>query len=112
MLPRAVTRVGLLATFDSPISRHSKSVLMASVQFFHGLPLPFLHTRTQSNGWISLSKQNTWPSHFYLLFLIIFSISSCPTLGPIKILLFVMLLRHVRVNVDKGKLNIFICWNK
>src|SRR6218665_1043131 len=77
------------------ISRPLKSFLTVSVQFFHGLPLLFLPSGTQCNIWLallSLFMCHTWPSHHSLLFLIMFSISSCPVLS--LILLFVILSCH------------------
>src|SRR6218665_556101 len=63
------------------ISRHLKSLLTVSIQFFRGLPFLFLPSGTQCNTWLallSLSVQHTWPSHFNLLFLMMFSLSFCP----------------------------------
>src|SRR6218665_2240264 len=63
------------------ISRPLKSFLTVSIQFFRGLSLLFLPSGNQCNIWLallSLSMRHTWPSHSSLLFLMIFSISSCP----------------------------------
>src|SRR6218665_1536403 len=76
-------------------SRPLKSFLTVSVQFFRGLPLHFLPSGNQCNIWLvllSLSMCHTWSSHRSLLFLMMFSISSCPVLS--LILLFVILSCH------------------
>src|SRR6218665_3214970 len=77
------------------ISRPLKSFLTVSVQFFRGLPLLFLPSGNQCNIWLallSLCMRHTWPNHPSLLFLMMFSISSCPVLS--LILLFVILSCH------------------
>src|SRR6218665_3860529 len=77
------------------ISRHLRSLLTVSVQFFRGLPLLFLPSGTQRNTWLallSLSVHHMWPSLCSLLFLMMLSISSCPVLS--LILLFVILSCH------------------
>src|SRR6218665_3723458 len=78
------------------ISRPLKLFLTVSVQFFSCLPVLFLLSGTQCNIWfalLSLFLRNTWPSHHHsLLFPMMFSISSCPLLS--LILLVVILSRH------------------
>src|SRR6218665_1636996 len=64
-----------------------------SMQFFRGLPFLFLASGTQCNTWLALlPMRHTCPSHLNLLFLMMFSISSCPVLS--LILMFVILSRH------------------
>src|SRR6218665_4029289 len=66
------------------ISRPLKSFLTVSVQFFRGLPLLFLPSGNQCNIWLALlsfSVRHTCPSHRSLLFLMMFSISSCQVLS-------------------------------
>src|SRR6218665_508756 len=66
------------------ISRPLKSFSTVSVQFFRGLPLLFLPSGNQCNIWLALlsfSVRHTWPSHRSLLFLMMFSISSCQVLS-------------------------------
>jgi len=77
------------------ISRPLKSSFTTSVQFFHGILLLFHSSGTQCNIWLallSLFMRHTWSSHLSLLFLMMFSMSSCPVLS--LILLFVILTCH------------------
>src|SRR6218665_4182108 len=60
----------LSTALSHDISRHLKSLLTVSIQFFSGLPLLFFLSGTQCSTWLtllSLSMRHTWPSHFNLL---------------------------------------------
>src|SRR6218665_2295773 len=92
-LLHSVMSIACSSALSHDVSRPLKSFLAVSVQFFRGFPLLFRPSGTQCNNiWLALlclSMRLMWPSHRSFLFLMMFSLSSCPVLS--LILLFVIL---------------------